>query len=133
MEERVEYIVKKDADGNTLTGEKNYRLHLPPDIPDTDFWSVIVYDRQAKLIIKNDQLWPSVFSSRKGLVVNQDDSVDIWFGPKDPAGKVNNWIQTIPGKDWTMILRLYGTLESKIDQTWRPGKLEVIWNYKSIY
>ena len=125
MEEGVEYIVANDADGNTLTGEKNYRLHLPPDIPDTDFWSVIVYDRHSQLIIKNNQLWPSVYSSRKGLVVNQDGSVDIWFGPKDPAGKEDNWIQTIPGKDWTMKLRLYGISESGIDQTWRPGEIEV--------
>ncbi len=126
MEEKVEYIVTKDADGNTLTGEKNYGLHLPPDIPATDFWSVIVYDRHTQLIIKNNQLWPSVFSSRKGLVVNQDGSVDIWFGPKVPAGKEDNWIQTIPGKGWTMMLRLYGISESGIDQTWRPGKIEVI-------
>ena len=126
VDEKVEYIVTNDADGNPLTGEMNYRLHLSADIPATDFWSVIVYDSNTQLIIKNDQLWPSVYSSRKGLVVNQDASVDIWFGPKDPAGKVNNWIQTIPGKGWTMMLRLYGVSESGIDQTWRPGEIEVI-------
>ena len=126
MEENIEYIVTKDADSNTLTGEKNYRLNLPPNMPATEFWSVIVYDGQTKLIIKNDQLWPSVYSSRKGLEVNQDVSVDIWFGPKGPAGKENNWIQTIPGKGWTMILRLYGISESGIDQTWMPGEMEEI-------
>ena len=126
MEEKLEYIVTKDADSNTLTGEKVYRLNLPPNMPPTEFWSVIVYNNLDHLIIKNDQLWPSVYSSRKGLTVNQNGSVDIWFGPKDPAGKVNNWIQTIPGKSWTMILRLYGPSESGIDQKWWPGEMEEI-------
>jgi hypothetical protein len=41
-----------------------------------------------------------------------------------PAGFERNWVQTIPGKGWFMILRLYGSLESWFDQTWRPGEIE---------
>lgn len=125
MERNEEHIVTIDADGNTFSGEKNYTIHLPPNIPAKKFWSVIVYDSQTKLIIKNNQLWPSVFRTSKGLVVNQDGSVDVRFGPELPAGKTSNWIQTIPGKGWTMILRLYGTMEACHDQTWRPGKIVV--------
>ena len=32
----------------------------------------------------------SVGSQTKGLLVNVDGSVDIYFGPKPPAGKENN-------------------------------------------
>ena len=120
----MEYIVSKDADSNTLTGEKNYRFHLPPNIPAKKYWSVIVYDNQTNLIIKNNQSWPSVFCTSKKLVINQDGTIDVRFGPKAPIGKENNWIQTIPGKGWTMILRLYGTSETWFDQTWKPGKIE---------
>jgi hypothetical protein len=35
----------------------------------------------------------------------------VYFGPKAPAGKEANWVQTIPGKAWFTILRLYGPLE----------------------
>ena len=28
-----------------------------------------------------------------------------------PPGKENNWIQTVPGKGWNTLLRLYGPLE----------------------
>jgi hypothetical protein len=37
----------------------------------------------------------------------------------------SNWIQTIPGKGWFLILRLYGPLEPWLDQTWRPGEIEL--------
>lgn len=125
MEESVEYIITADADGNTLSGEKIYACHLPPNIPAKEYWSVLVYDCDTNLIIKNDQLWPSVFRTSRRLVVNQDGSVDVLFGSEVPGGKENNWIQTIPGKGWTMILRLYGTMEACHDQTWRPGKIVV--------
>jgi hypothetical protein len=33
-------------------------------------------------------------------------------------------IQTIPGKGWNAILRLYGPLVPWFDKTWRPGEIE---------
>ena len=126
MSEHGEYIITKDSAGNTLSGEKNYHLYLPPGIPASNFWSVIVYDNLTGLMIKTDQSWPSVFSSCKKLLINQAGSVDVWFGPTAPAGKENNWIQTIPGKGWNMILRLYDPLESWVNKTWKPGEIEEI-------
>lgn len=124
--EESEYSVSFDAGGNQLEGGKSYRLHLPPGIPASNFWSVIVYDSRTRLIIKNNQLWPSVYSTCKRLVVNQDGSVNILFGPKAPADKEINWIQTIPGKSWYMILRLYNATESWYDKTWRSGEIEEV-------
>jgi hypothetical protein len=126
MEEELQYIATYDASGKPLDGGKNYKIHLPPDIPASNFWSVIVYDKQTRLIIRTDQPWPSVFSSSKKLVVNQDGSIDAWFGPMAPAGKENNWVKTIPGKGWNMILRLYYPLESWFDMSWRPGEIEEV-------
>jgi len=56
--------------------------------------------------------------------VNQDGSVDVYFGPTSPKGKEKNWVQTIPGQTWSMLLRLYGPLERWFDKTWRPGEIE---------
>jgi hypothetical protein len=47
---------------------------------------------------QTDQQSPAVGSLTKGLLINTDGSVDVHFGPKAPAGKENNWVQTIPGK-----------------------------------
>jgi hypothetical protein len=66
----------------------------------------------------------SVSSQGKGFKINADGSVDIYFGPQEPEGKQANWIQTIPGKGWFMILRLYGPLGHWFNQTWRPGEIE---------
>jgi hypothetical protein len=119
-------MAERDVTGNHFDGAKSYRLHLPPNIPAKDFWSVIVYDPQTRSLLQTDQQFPSCNSQMKNLFINPDNSIDIYFGPKSPEGHEANWIQTIPGKGWWTILRLYGPLEPWFDKTWRPGEIEMI-------
>jgi hypothetical protein len=113
-----------DSNSNPFDGGKNYRLHLPPHIPVKDFWSVILYDSQTRSMLQSNQDWPAVSSQTKRLLANADGSVDVYFGPASPAGKQNNWVETIPGKGWNTLLRLYGPLQPWFDKTWRPGEIE---------
>jgi hypothetical protein len=76
-------------------------------------------------MLQNDQRFPTVGSQTQGLLVNADGSADIYFGPKAPAGKEKNWVQTILGKGWNTLLRLYGPLEPCFNKTWRPGEFEL--------
>jgi hypothetical protein len=116
----------RDAKGQPLDGGRNYQLHLPPNIPIKEFWSVVLYSNQTRSMIQTDQQFPSVSSQTKGLLVNGDGSVDVYFGPTSQAGKEKNWVQTVPGKGWNVILRLYGPLEPWFDKTWRPGEIELM-------
>jgi hypothetical protein len=123
--ELSQYVVTEhDADGKYLDGGKSYSLHLPANIPVKRFWSLVVYDPQTRSMLQTDQPFPSISSLKKGIVVNPDTSVDVWFGPEPPAGKEANWIQTVPGKGWFLMLRLYGPLEPWFDKTWKPGEIE---------
>jgi hypothetical protein len=114
-----------DSKGEVLDGGKNYKLTLPKDIPVRNFWSVIVYDNQTRSMLQTDQRFPSVSSQTKGVQTNADGSVDVYFGPKPPAGKELNWVQTVPNKSWNILLRLYGPEKAWFDKTWRPGEIEL--------
>ena len=124
MDQDLKFIKSVDSGGNPLEGGRNYHFHLPSDMPAANFWSVVVYDIQNQLIIKSEQPWPSVHSNCKNLVVSQDGSVDIFFGPQAPADKECNWLQTLPGNGWYLILRLYEPLESWFTKTWKCGEIE---------
>ena len=57
---------------------------------------------------------------------NPDGSTDLYFGPKAPEGKAGNWLATVPGKGYFVILRLYGPTEPAIDKSWKPGDIEKV-------
>ena len=120
-------IAFRDADKNAFDGSKTYKLHLPPNVPVNNFWAVTMYDTQTRSMLQTNQSsFPSLGSQSKGFQKNADGSYDVYFAPKAPAGKENNWLQTLPDKSWFCILRMYGPLEPWIDKTWRPSEIELV-------
>ncbi|MGB3715573.1 MAG: DUF1254 domain-containing protein [Candidatus Promineifilaceae bacterium] len=115
-----------DAEGNPFDGSKTYTVHLPPNVPAKDFWSFTLYDNQTRAMLQTDYQFPGIDNNKPGTIQNKDGSFDVYFGPKAPAGKENNWVQTVPGKGWNMIFRLYGPLEPWFDKTWRPGEPQLV-------
>ena len=115
-----------DANGDYLDGGKTYKINIPKDAPAKKFWSVCVYDPQTRSMLQTDQTFPSKQSQRDKLIANDDGSIDLYFGPKAPVGKEANWTQTVPGKGWFCLLRLYSPTEPWFDKTWRPGEIELV-------
>lgn len=119
-------IAYSDKDGNTFDGNKMYKVNIPANPPMKDFWSFTIYDNQTRSMLQTDEQFPGVDSNKEGLVKNADGSYDVYIGPIAPKGMENNWIQTIPGKGWNTIFRLYGPLEPWFDKTWKPGEFELV-------
>ena len=115
-----------DANKKAFDGSKTYKLHLPKDVPVNDFWAVTIYDTQTRSQLQTSQIFPTVGSQTEGMKKNADGSYDIYFAPKAPKGKEGNWLQTVPGKSWFAILRMYGPLEPWISKTWRPNEIELV-------
>ncbi|VVE37054.1 signal peptide protein [Pandoraea iniqua] len=115
-----------DATGKPFDGAKHYRLRIPANVPAKDFWSVVIYDPQTRSELQTAQPFPSKNNKRDKLITNADGSVDLYFGPVAPKGKEANWMQTVPGKGWFTILRLYGPLDAWFDKTWKPGEIEEV-------
>ncbi len=116
----------RDSEGEFFDGARSYRLTLPPDVPESRFWSLLMYDRQTRSMLQTDQPMPRVGSQPGTLQTNEDGTIDIYFGPTAPDGKESNWLQTVPGKGWWTILRLYNPLQAFFDKTWRPSEIEPI-------
>lgn len=113
-----------DADGNYLSGEHSYTLHLPPAPPARLFWSVTAYSPVDGTMIVNGQPFPSINSLDGRVNANGDGSFDLHFGPELPVGVAEaNWIKTNPGEGFNIALRLYGPTLPFYDQTWIPGDI----------
>jgi len=115
-----------DANQQPFDGSKTYKLHLPKDVPVNDFWAVTLYDTQTRSQLQTGQPFPTIGSQTEGMTKNADGSYDVYFAPEAPAGKEGNWLQTVPGKSWFTILRMYGPLEPWINKTWRPGEIGLV-------
>jgi hypothetical protein len=112
-----------DHTGDPLEGGNNYRLHVPPDVPVREFWSVTIYSLQTSSFFLNAPNL-TLGSLDKGLSKNADGSVDLYFGPKPPAGKDSNWVYTQVGQKWFPWFRLYGPEKAVFDKSWKLPDIE---------
>lgn len=116
----------RDANDNYLDGGKTYQVTLPAPIPVNNFWSFMVYSGQHRSMLETDQKLAGLDSNNPSVKPNSDGSYTIWFGPKAPKGQEGNWVQTMPGKSYNVLLRLYGPLEPWFNKTWKPGDFTIV-------
>jgi hypothetical protein len=115
----------KDNSGSPLAGENNYRLHVSAEVPVREFWSVTVYSLQTSSFFLNAPNL-TLGSLDKDLKKNADGSVDLYFGPKPPAGKESNWLYTQAGQKWFPWFRFYGPEKPIFDKSWKLPDIEKV-------
>lgn len=119
-----------DADKNHFDGAKTYKVTLPKGIPEANFWSLTLYDNMSRSMLDTPQRYPRAGSQSypsPSAEPNADGSTTVYFAPKQPDGVARgNWIQTMSGKGWFVILRLYSPLEPFFDKSWRLSEIELV-------
>jgi hypothetical protein len=126
-----QYLVAFEDAGDTFfDGAKSCQVTLPPDIPEARFWSLTLYDNETRSMLQTPQRFPRAGSQSyptPAAEANADGSTTVHLAPEKPDGVAEgNWIQTVPGKGWFIILRLYSPLASFFDKTWRPSEVQEV-------
>jgi hypothetical protein len=120
------YLISiRDKDGQAYDGAKTYRLQVPPNVPIEQYWSVTAYDRETHALIKN-MARASRASNAAEVQKNADGSVEIYFGPKAPAGKESNWVPTDPARKFELMFRLYAPKKEFFDKAWKLPDVEKV-------
>ena len=119
-----------DEDKNYFDGGKTYKVTLPPDIPESNFWSLTAYDNQTRSMLDTPQRYPRAGSQdfpSPAATTDPDGSTIVYLAPEQPDGvERGNWIQTLPGKGWFVLLRLYSPTQAFFDKTWRPSEFTLV-------
>jgi len=115
----------KDSTGARFDGGRDYRLHLPADVPAAAFWSVTIYDTATRSMLQSPSN-DAGHSSYDALKANGDGSIDLYFGPTAPAGLESNWLETVPGKGFYPMFRFYTPTAPLFDGSWAMPDVEAI-------
>ena len=65
-------------------------------------------------------------SSVAGVQKNEDGGVDIYFGPKAPKGKEDNWIPTVKDRRFFLLFRFYGPQRGVFDGSFELNDIELL-------
>ena len=50
------------------------------------------------------------------MQMNEDGSVDVYFGPRAPTGNEPNWVPTDPQRGFELMLRVYAPTKEFFDK-----------------
>ncbi|MFL5021159.1 MAG: DUF1254 domain-containing protein [Microvirga sp.] len=115
----------KDRQGQPLEGGSNYRLAVPANVPASQYWSAVVYNRETHTLIRGASRL-SRSSQDPALQKNADGTTDLYFGPRPPAGNESNWVETDPAGRFEVLVRFYGPGKPLFEKTWTLPDIEKV-------
>jgi hypothetical protein len=122
----VYFLAAREQSGAYLDGANMYKLSVPQPVPASLFWSVTAYDARTRSQVQTLQGKASLGSLDTEFSVEADGTVEIYFGPKPPAGREKQWIQTSVGAGFFLYFRIYGPTAESLNGTWRLGDLTLV-------
>jgi hypothetical protein len=128
-EGQVYMTTKRDSKGAMLRADRNYKLRVPAHVPVKQFWALTLYSENSRRPYHNGGAKisdVSLDSHMKQLKYNGDGGVDLFIGPKAPAGFESNWMKTVGDDGWFVYFRLYAPEQAFFDKTFRLGDFERI-------
>ncbi|MFS2122702.1 DUF1254 domain-containing protein [Pseudomonas sp. Pseusp97] len=120
------WLNTRDNQGRYLDGARTYRLRVPPGVPARLFWSITLYDAQTRSQIRNHGMQSALRSLNELREAERNKPLDLYFGPKPPAGREGHWIETRPGEGWFAYFRIYGPEQAAFDGSWKLDDFEEI-------
>jgi hypothetical protein len=117
-----------DADGNTLSGNSDYRLRFAGDNlpPAKAFWSVTLYDRETYKLVDNMIGRFSIGDRTPGIKYDEDGSLSIYIDHTTPGPEREpNWLPA-PQGDFYLIMRIYIPETAAVAQTWEPPAVSLL-------
>ena len=117
-----------DSNGQPLTGEHRYRLHVPKDLPLDGFWSLSMYEAQPDgrlFFADNPQHRYAIGDRTRELRRNVDGSLDILIQKGTPAAdQIANWLPVPTSGRLQLTLRLYQPRAELLDGSFSFPALE---------
>jgi hypothetical protein len=120
------------ADGQPLDGSHSYRMRVPAGgLPNDGFWSLSMYEVLADgrcFFVENPIGRYAVGDRSRGLVRNDDGTMDLWIARERPAAadpRAANWLPAPTGR-FRLTLRAYLARPALLDGTAALPTLEQV-------
>jgi hypothetical protein len=126
---QVYMTTKRDTEGRTLRADRNYKLHVPADVPVGQFWALTLYSENTRRPYDNggtEIRSANLDSTMSDLTYNEDGSIDLYVGLKAPDGLESNHLRTVGDDGWFVYFRLYAPEQPFFDKTFKLGDFATI-------
>ena len=119
-EDAVYPLLNADADGDAVTGDRNYVIHFAADAlpPVSAFWSVTMYDAEGYQVA--NELDRFALGDRDALTYGADGSLTLYVQHANPGPeRESNWLPA-PLGPLGVTMRLYAPRAEVLDGRWVP-------------
>lgn len=119
-EDAVYPLLNADADGDAVTGDRDYVIHFAADAlpPVSAFWSVTMYDAEGYQVA--NELDRFALGDRDALTYGADGSLTLYVQHANPGPeRESNWLPA-PLGPLGVTMRLYAPRAEVLDGRWVP-------------